>query len=76
LIQINPFCDTERYAATMPLFIYRCPNSGYRVQGFSADDIAEDRHIYEPVTCAVCHQTHHVNPTTGAVLGEKAEKIE
>jgi hypothetical protein len=24
------------------------------------------------VTCLICRQIHHVNPTTGVVLGEKA----
>jgi hypothetical protein len=55
----------------MPLFMYRCPQTGYRVQGFSAEDTSEDRHVYEPVTCPVCHhQIHHVNPASGAVLEE------
>jgi hypothetical protein len=57
----------------MPLFMYRCPYSGYRVQGFVAEDTSEDGHIYEPVTCPVCHQIHHVNPHTGVVLGDKAD---
>ena len=57
----------------MPLFMYRCPQTGYRVQGFSAEDISEDQHIYEPVTCPVCRQVHLVNPATGTVLGEKVE---
>ena len=56
----------------MPLFIYRCPTTGYRVQGFASEDVVEDHHVYEPVTCPACRQIHHVNPTTGAVLGEKA----
>jgi len=46
----------------MPLFMYRCPKTEYRVQGFSAEDISEDHHIYEPVTCPACRQVHHVNP--------------
>jgi hypothetical protein len=25
------------------------PNTGYRVQGSSAEDVSEDRHVYEPV---------------------------
>jgi len=54
----------------MPLFLYRCPHTGYRVQGFVAEDTSEDSHTYEPVTCPVCHQIHHVNPHTGVVLGE------
>jgi hypothetical protein len=54
----------------MPLFMYRCPITGYRVQGF-AEGTSEDCHVYEPVTCPVCHRIHHVNPHTGVVLGEK-----
>jgi hypothetical protein len=62
-------------ASRMPLFMYRCPFSGYRVQGFVAEDTSEDGQIYEPVTCPVCHQIHHVNPHTGIVLGEKAAAL-
>jgi len=58
----------------MPLFLYRCPQTGYRVQGFSSEDTAEDHHVYEPMNCPVCHQIHHVNPTTGTVLGEKKDE--
>jgi hypothetical protein len=58
----------------MPLFLYRCPKTGYRVQGFVAEDTSVDSHIYEPVTCPVCNQIHHVNPHTGVVLGEKPNK--
>jgi hypothetical protein len=54
----------------MPLFIYRCPTTGYRVQGFSAEDVSIDTRTYEPVVCAMCKRTHLVNPATGAVLGE------
>ena len=53
----------------MPLFIYRCLNTGLRVQGFSADDVVVDAHTYEPVICTACKQTHLVNPATGVVLG-------
>jgi hypothetical protein len=58
----------------MPLFMYRCPITGYRVQGFVAEDTSEDCHVYEPVTGPICHQIHHVNPHTGVVLGEKPNK--
>ena len=57
----------------MPLFLYRCPTTGHRVQGFASEDVVEDHHVYEPVTCLACRKIHHVNPATGAVLGEKAE---
>ena len=48
--------------------------SGYRVQGFVAEDTSEDGHIYEPVTCPVCHLIHHVNPHTGVVLAKRPNK--
>jgi hypothetical protein len=54
----------------MPLFLYRCPKTGHRVQGFSADDVAEDARTYEAVLCTVSNQVHLVNPSTGAVLGQ------
>jgi len=56
----------------MPLFIYRCPNTGHRVQGFSAEDLSEDQKIYESVICAMCRQLHLVNPATGRVLGDSS----
>ena len=55
----------------MPLFMCRCPTTGYRVQGFASEDTSEDYHIYEPMTYPVCRQVHHVNPATGIVLEEK-----
>ncbi len=58
----------------MPLFLYRCPKTGHRVQGFSADDVSKDAHIYEPVVCTVCKQIHHVNPATAAVLAVSASE--
>ncbi len=53
-----PSTEPLTWLSTMPLFLYRCPNTGLRVQGFSADDVAVDTHTYEPV-----------NPATGVVLG-------
>lgn len=34
----------------MSLFMYHCPKTGYRVQGFVAEDTSEDQHVYEAVT--------------------------
>ena len=54
----------------MPLFIYRCPNTGMNVQGFTADDLTEDdKETYEAVSCTACRQVHWVNPKTEKVLG-------
>ena len=55
----------------MPPFLYRCPNTGYRVQGFFA---VEDVSDPEPVPCMICQQVHLVNAATGAVLGEEGEE--
>ena len=52
----------------MAPFLYRCPNTNKTVQGFIAEEVADD--IYESVTCLACRQVHLVNPTTGKVLGE------
>jgi hypothetical protein len=58
----------------MAPFLYRCPNTGYRVQGFVAEeDRSDDPEDYQTVTCLACKQVHLVNPTTGQVLGEDEE---
>ena len=56
----------------MPPFTYRCPNTGYQVQGFVADD-PTDENTFEAVTCLACAQVHLVNPKTGKVLGTDDE---
>jgi hypothetical protein len=57
----------------MPPFLYRCPNTGYRVQDFVAEDVSEDPERYEVVTCIACQQVRLVNPTTSKVLGGEEE---
>ncbi len=58
----------------MAAFVYQCPTTGYKVQGYvddgGAEDTAPDDDTYEPVTCTLCQRTHLVNPKTGRVLGE------
>jgi hypothetical protein len=57
------------HRSDMPLFIYRCPNTGLNVQGFTADDLTEgDKQTYEALNCTACKQVHSVNPKTGKVL--------
>ncbi len=53
----------------MPPFMYRCPNTSRRVQGFIAEEVSADD-TYESVTCVMCQQVHLVNPATGKILGE------
>jgi hypothetical protein len=52
----------------MPTFLYRCPNTGQTVQGFTAEEADGD--TYEAITCLACRRLHFVNPATGKVLGQ------
>ena len=54
----------------MPAFTYCCPATGYRVQGYVAEEIKEDSNTYESVLCTLCKRLHLVNPATGKVMGE------
>lgn len=57
----------------MPTFLYRCPITGYKVQGFVADSPGESNgRIYEPLTCAICNRIHLVNLKTAGLLAEEA----
>ena len=63
----------SNFRGPMPPFLYRCPNTGYRVQGLVADDVSQDPARYEVVTCTACQRVHLVNPTSGKVLGAEEE---
>jgi hypothetical protein len=52
----------------MATFLYRCPNTGYTMQGYVADDPSDDKDTYESVTCAACGGVHRVNAKTGKVI--------
>jgi hypothetical protein len=52
----------------MSTFFYRCPNTGFKVKGWVADDPTKDE-AFEPVTCTACARVHLVNPKTGKVVG-------
>jgi hypothetical protein len=59
----------------MPAFVYRCPNTGKLVQGWTAEDPYETpADAYEPVRCIACVAMHMVNPKTGKVLGEDSSR--
>lgn len=55
----------------MPPFIFRCPNTGYMVQGVTSEDASEEGDRYVAITCDLCRRVHLVNPTTGEILGTK-----
>ena len=54
----------------MVTVLYRCPNTGFRVQGYPAEDESVDHDGHVPVTCLVCKLMHFVNPKTGEVLAQ------
>ena len=57
----------------MAAFVYQCPTTGYKVQGYveeiAATDPTRSDDVYEPLTCTLCQRIHLVNPKTGKVLG-------
>jgi hypothetical protein len=58
----------------MAPFTYRCPDTGFRIQEYSAEPASEDGGAdYEAVTCTMCGRVHVMNPTTGEVLGQDEE---
>ena len=57
----------------MGAFIYRCPTTALNVQGWFADEVADDDTAYETVTCLACRQVHLVHRATGKVLGDDDE---
>jgi hypothetical protein len=66
-----------RYFGRMRAFVYRCPATGFNVQGFAGDDrqpvAAPSDNVYEAVTCTACRRVHLVNPATGHVAGANAK---
>jgi hypothetical protein len=49
-------------------FLFRCPNTGQTVQGWTAKEPAPDEYI--EITCDACARVHLVNPATEKVMGQ------
>jgi hypothetical protein len=64
----SPFLPGLWTSAVGP-FLYRCPNTGFRVQGWVEDDDSGDGERYEGVICHSCGRLHLVNPKTGETAG-------
>jgi len=54
----------------MRTFLYRCPISGLKVQGYSVEQTTDDADTYEAVSCPACTRVHLVNPASGKVAGQ------
>jgi hypothetical protein len=59
----------------MPPFLYCCPNTGFRVQGYAPNDDKSEPtdNVFVGVTCLACGLMHLVNPKTGETPGERTE---
>ena len=58
----------------MRRFMFRCPNTGYIVQGQANDPAPDERpHTFHLVACASCGGNHLVDPTTGEVAGQRTQ---
>jgi len=69
----GPFLSGEE--GVPQTFLFRCPTTGLRVQGWVAEDVPEDNgDTYEGIACLACRATHLVNPRTGKVAGEEPQQ--
>jgi hypothetical protein len=57
----------------MATILFRFPDTGYCMQGWSGRGAVDTAETYESVSCYACRQMHSVNPTTGKVLGGDEE---
>jgi hypothetical protein len=57
--------------STLVRHLYRCPNTGLRVQSYACIKTADG--AYKVVTCNICRDVHLIDPVTGKALGEHKE---
>ena len=59
------------YDEAMATFLYRCPKTRLRVQGWVADDPNQpEKQSYEAMTCLACGGVHLVNPASGRTIDD------
>jgi hypothetical protein len=73
-LRIIPYGAHHRFPklSSMVMFLFRCPATGYRLQGWVDDNPENDIEAYQPVTCLACGRVHLVNPKTGKTPTEVA----
>lgn len=61
----------------MHVFVFRCPLTGYNVQG-RVDAREEDlpERSYRATDCVACRSVHLVNPRTGKLMSEETGRRE
>jgi hypothetical protein len=61
-------------ACVMRAFVYACPTTEMKVQGWAAESPAANDH-YEAVQCTACKRFHLVSPISGRVAGEGSSRF-
>lgn len=59
----------------MHSFVFRCPLTGYNVQGrvdVAIHDLPE--RSYHATDCAACRSVHLINPRTGKLMSEETTR--
>jgi len=54
----------------MRALVYRCPATGFNVQGFVAEEASDLETTYVSLPCPLCSRTHLINPATGKGPGD------
>jgi hypothetical protein len=54
-------------------FIFKCPRTGYNVQGYDDEDEPEitEGKRYKMFECLACRGFHLVDPDTGELMGDR-----
>ena len=52
----------------MGAFVFRFPQTGLNVQGWTASETVERADVYETVQCLACGAVHLVKPSSGKVI--------
>jgi hypothetical protein len=72
----NPVSTVQNTMA-MATFLYRCPKTRLRVQGWIADEtIQSEKQNYEAMNCLACGGVHFVNPTSGRTINENDNNLD
>jgi hypothetical protein len=68
IVQTAASCRYSFDMSTLMHRLYRCPNTGVRVQSYACIKTANDG--YEIVTCNICRGVHLIDRASGRVLSE------
>jgi hypothetical protein len=74
IVQTARGCRYSLDMSTLMHRVYRCPNTGVRVQSYACIKTVDG--VYEVVTCNICRGVHLIDRASGGVLGgDKDAKV-